>query len=159
MVLALKTRKRPFFRQLKWIRYCWPWHQLFALAVGIRHYVMLMAWFRTGDWGPEVTLGIGVGFSKVCRIRMRTLAKEIAKWNNAMSGMLTIAWFLGSGCQSRCLYWDWQHQSRLAMETILKSTLPTFSGHFLRLGVAEGALPSKGKTGNPAQYLFSIMND
>ena len=28
-----------------------------------------------------------------------------------MLGMLTIAWFLGSGCQSRCLYWNWQHQS------------------------------------------------
>ena len=52
---------------------------------------MLMAWLRTGDWGPEVALGIGIGFNKVCRIRMKTLAKDIAKWNNAMSGMLTIA--------------------------------------------------------------------
>ena len=58
--------------------------------------------------------------------------------------------------QHRCL--QLRHR-RLAMETILKGTLPTTSGHFLRLGEAEGALRSKGKTGNPTQYLFSIMND
>ena len=44
--------------------------------------------------------------------------------------------------QRRCL--QLRHR-RLAMKTFLKGTLPTFSGHFLKLGVAEGALPSKGK--------------
>ena len=97
---------------------------------------------------------------------MRTLAKEIALWNNfgyVDNCMISRKWMsvkvfvLGLATtkqQHRCLSYR-----RLAMETILKGTLPTSSGHFLRLGEAEGALPSKGKTGNPAQYLFSIMND
>ena len=67
---------------------------------------MLMAWLRIGDWRPWLALCIGIGFSKVCRIKMSTLAKEIAKWNNAMSGMLTIAIFLDNGCHLRCLFWD-----------------------------------------------------
>ena len=98
---------------------------------------------------------------------MRTLEKEIALWKNVgyvdncmiswkwMSVKVFVLELAAPKQQHRCL----QLYRRLVMETILTASLPTSSGHFLRLGVAEGALPFKGKTGNPAQYLFSIMND